>query len=252
MNPNPLASALRKGWDAAKGNFVPGLFLQSGLVAVFLLYFLHAESRAFLDRVAEFKDATGYLFAFVAALIAGGVLPVVMKVLVFRGGKFGPAERSDLVFMSLLMGFMGVVVDALYRFQTVLFGSGTDLRTMVSKIAVDQFVFTTFLFIPFQVGLTTWRREKWTLPALRRVFTRGFVLDQLLPVMIACWALWIPMLCVIYAMPAGLQVPVYVFVVCFWMMIFTAIGEAASATSLPKRRVDDRPDVHDPPHQNHP
>jgi hypothetical protein len=68
-----------ESWSLAKAsirtNLVPGLCLQVFALILVLCYYLDADTTAAFNRLADFKQATGYAFSFVSTLICGGVVP---------------------------------------------------------------------------------------------------------------------------------------------------------------------------------
>src|SRR6185369_540834 len=110
-----------------------------------------------------------------------------------RRGR-GPAARDRGGAMAFQFSFFavnGVVVDFLYRFEAWLFGSGASPRTVLLKVAFDQFVFTP-LWLAVIVALFLWRQRRYsvaaTLPALRG----GFYRSRVLPLLISNWFFWMP------------------------------------------------------------
>ncbi len=72
----PLTVGLR----AARANLVPALVIQAAVVTVVLAYYFWEPARAWLARLAEFKRGGGYLFSLVSGVVAGGLLPELLRV----------------------------------------------------------------------------------------------------------------------------------------------------------------------------
>jgi hypothetical protein len=125
-------------------------------------------------------------------------------------------------------GLMGMIVDVFYRCQTAWFGDGSSVAAVVPKVIVDQFLFSPLFSNPVMVGYFAlcagaFRREAW-----RQVLQIGFYVEKVVPVMVAGWMIWIPGVTVVYSMPQLLQIPVAVIIQCFWVLVFTTIGERHS------------------------
>ncbi|HEX8116519.1 MAG TPA: hypothetical protein VF521_04550, partial [Pyrinomonadaceae bacterium] len=173
----PLAVGLR----AARANLVPALVIQAAVVSVVLAYYFWEPARAWLARLAEFKRGGGYLFSFVAGALAGGLLPELLTVAVFQRWRVRRENLGGLVFGVCFWGLMGMVVDALYRGQALLFGGGVDLATVLKKTFIDQFVFTPFVSIPLTVVVFEWRHAGYRLSGMPRVLSLDFYTEKVLP-----------------------------------------------------------------------
>ena len=222
--------ALKKAKDAALANFLPGLLLQV-LMLVFLVLYLRDEStRRALENVAAFKQATGYLFAFVSYVIAAALLPELLRIAFFQRGRIARKNLWNFLTLAPFWGGMGMVVDLLYRLQAGWFGSGSDPGTVLSKMAVDQFLFSPFISAPLIVGYLHWQDAHFRLAALREAANPGFFLQRVFPIIVAGWCVWIPGVCLVYFMPSPLQLPVAVLIQVFWVLILTTISERNAAT----------------------
>ena len=60
---------------AARLNLLPGLLLWALMIAFLVAYLTHEPTKQFLERVAELKNRSGFLFDFVCYAIAAGILP---------------------------------------------------------------------------------------------------------------------------------------------------------------------------------
>ncbi len=157
-------------WAVAKSslrrNVAPGLALQCIAILLVVLYYNDDATRAGFDRMADFKARTGYGYSFVATAICGGLIPSLIMAArdlytktspltiepaqIRRGRELYPDARplvgrdymiACICFLSLYWGYKGIEVDAFYRMQGVMFGDGTDARTIVIKVVIDQFVY---------------------------------------------------------------------------------------------------------------
>lgn len=217
--------ALRSAVSAARANFLPGMLLQCLMVIFFSAYVAHEGTRAFLAEVATFKQETGYLFAFVSYVFASALLPEVLRVAFFQGGRVGRGNVWSFLTAAPLWGTMGIVVDAFYRMQAVWFGAEADVWTVVFKVLVDQFLYSPFFATPVIVAYFYARDRGFRRAAWERIFSRRFVFEHVFPTQVAGWLVWIPGVFLIYAMPSLLQIPVAVLIQTFWILIFTTLGE---------------------------
>ena len=209
---------------AIRANLLPGLLLQAVMGGFLSLYLLHDGTRQFLVRVAEVKYETGYWFAFVSYLISAALLPEILRVVFFQGGKATRHNLWNFLTAAPFWGLMGMLVDLFYRGQALWFGVGHDGLTILIKVLVDQFLFSPFLSSPLSVGYFSWRDLHFSVPAARSIFRPGFYFDRIFPVQVAGWCIWIPGVCLVYFMPSELQIPVATLLQSFWVLVFLLVN----------------------------
>lgn len=217
--------SLRMAGAAAKANLLPGLLLQCLMLVFFSLYVAHEGARHFLGEVAMVKQEAGYGFSFLSYVLAGAVLPELLRIAFFQSGK--PTRRNLWLLLTAapFWGLLGVMVDLLYRLQAVWFGTGHDGFTILRKVLVDQFLFNPLISAPLTVGWFLLRDDRFRPRAWKQILRADFFLDKVFPVLVAGWCVWIPGVVLIYSMPPLLQVPVAVFIQIFWVLIFTTMEE---------------------------
>jgi hypothetical protein len=218
----PLAVGLR----AARANLVPALVIQAAVVSVVLAYYFWEPARAWLARLAEFKREGGYLFSLVSGVLAGGLLPELLTVAVFQRFSVRRENLSSLVFGACFWGLMGMVVDALYRAQALVFGNGVDFATVFKKTFFDQFIFTPFVTIPLTVVVFEWRHAGYRLGPVSRALGRDFYLRKVLPSVVSGLGFWLPIVILVYCLPLPLQFPLFTLALTLWVMIFTWISHS--------------------------
>ena len=218
IDKSTLEAPWKIGLRGVRANFWPGVVLWTVALTVVVAYYHHAPTRAVLERLAAFKARTGLLYSFTATAGFGGLLPFLYL-------RANPATRdrhpwSQLGFFLLFWGYKGVEVDLFYRAQALLFGTTANVRTVLSKMVFDMFVYCPVFAIPTTVLVFAWHNE-----GLRRLMARawrrpGFYAGEILPVLIANWGVWIPTVCLVYALPLPLQIPLFNFVLCFSTLLF--------------------------------
>lgn len=218
--------SLRMAGAAAKANLLPGLLLQCLMLVFFSLYIAHEGTKQFLGEVAITKQEAGYAFSFFSYVIAGALLPELLRIGFFQSGK--ATKRNLWLFLTAvpLWGTMGMLVDLLYRLQSVWFGTGNGWETILYKVLVDQLLFSPFISAPFIVGWLLLRDHRFRLSAWKQIFCANFVFEKVFPVVVAGWCVWVPGVVLVYFMPPLLQIPVAVFIQVFWVLIITTMEEA--------------------------
>jgi hypothetical protein len=167
----------------------------------------------------------GYSFALAGYIISGALLPELLRIVFFQ--KCRPTLRNLWSFATAapIFAVMGTAVDFFYTLQNGWFGTGNDLRTLVIKVLVDQFIYSPFFSNPIVTAYFAVRGAGFTRAALASVFTLRFLADRVLPTQIAGWCVWIPAVSCVYFMPPALQLPVAILVNSFWVLILTTISE---------------------------
>ena len=213
----------KAGLRAARANVVPGLLVQGAMLAVLVAYFASGAVRDFLARVAEVKAAWGFGYSFLAAVVAGALIPELLRLLVFQRGKWTPANARNLGFAIPFWGSMGVVVDLLYRGQARWFGDEATWQVVVPQVLVDQFVYNPLFAAPVTVWAYEWRRARFRLR--REWFTAEFYRDRVVPTLFATWGVWIPVVTVLYLLPEPVQIPLFALALSLWVMLYSWMSE---------------------------
>jgi len=161
-----------------------------------------------LARVADWKAEGGYLASAIATVFSAGVLPELIKRSIRPPGVLPPSAGELAHQFAMWLG-IGVLVDAFYRLQNQLFGSGTDPATLLLKIAVDQALFTPLVSLPFIVLWTKWREAGYRPGAWLRGCSFAELKRRVLPLWATCLIFWPVMLVFIYSLPPQLQFPLF-------------------------------------------
>jgi len=224
-----MTPLLQQAWQeaiaAVRKNILPGWILQVLLMVFLAAYLWFPPMHSLLEEVAKLKSQSGYLFGFVSYALAAGLLPEVLRFVVFQRCRLRPGNGFDLWTACVLWGVMGVFVDIFYRFQIFLFGSEANFPTILKKVLVDQLLYAPFFAVPLSIFLFAWRDRRFRLSAVRSLLSAKFYLKHIFPVTFANWGIWVPAVTLIYFMPGLLQVPVASLIQAFWVLIFLALIE---------------------------
>ena len=211
------------GWEAARANAIPALIIQAFMLALLLAYYTNHTASAALSQLAEFKRTHGLLFVIIASITAGALIPELFLILFFQRGRLGLRNLRNLLFTVPVWGFDGTLVDVLYRSEAAWFGDVVTLPVVAAKICVDQFGYNPFFAAPFGVLTYEWKNNGISLAPLRQLFTSAHYRDKILPTLLATWAVWIPLMAIIYSLPLALQFPLFVLALSFWVLLLTYI-----------------------------
>lgn len=221
----------RAGVRAAKANFLPALVIQSAMLALLLAYLYHPATAAALNQLAELKQRTGYLYTSVSAMIAGAIIPELLRILFFQKGRLQRSNLSNLAFTLPFWGSICITVDLFYQLQAWMFGTGVDFATVAIKVLVDQLGYTAFFATPATCILYDWKHSGYQPRTLLRVFKPSYYRDAVLPTLITNWAVWVPLITIIYCLPLTLQVPLFGLALSLWVLLYTWMSESRNQPS---------------------
>jgi hypothetical protein len=204
----------------------PGLILQGFALALVLGYYFVPELGAAFDTVGEWKQRSGYAFSAVSTALFGGLIPFV--VLWFAGFVERRHAVPTLLFYVGFWLWKGVEVDAFYRAQTLLFGSGSDLFVLVPKVLFDQFVYNPLWAAPTQALCFLWKDSDFRWSTVQEKLRQQALIWRIVIILVSTWVVWIPAVAIIYSLPGALQVPLFNLVLCFWSLLLSFVSRQTS------------------------
>lgn len=233
MNVTPDAPRREPPWmaglRAARANVVPALIVQSIMLALVLGYYFYPPTTRLLNQLAELKQAWGYGYSALASVIAGGIIPEIMRVLVFQKGRVLRMNFANLLFTIPFWGLTGMLVDLLYRSQAEWFGSEATIGVVTAKVLVDQFIYNPLIAGPSGAWCYDWKNSGYSFRNLRRFLTLRYYRDVIVPILFATWGVWIPLVAILYSLPSLLQIPLFALALAMWVMLYTWISEQRAA-----------------------
>ena len=209
------------GWEAAKANALPASVIQLLMLGLLGAYYLSPAAARALEQFADFKRIHGFAFVVVASILAGAIIPEIFVVLFFQRGRIHRQNLRNLAFTIPVWGFDGSLVDILYRAEARWFGDVAAVSVIAAKICVDQFGYNPFFAAPFGVLTYEWKNTGVSMRPVRDLFTWKHYRDKIFPTLIATWAVWIPLMAIIYALPLALQFPLFALALSFWVLLLT-------------------------------
>lgn len=213
------------GLRAARANLLPGLLVQAVMLSLLLAYYFYPPTRNWLDQLAEIKARWSYGYSAVASIIAGAVIPEVLRIAVFQRGKPRRSNLANFLFAAPFWCFMGVTVDYFYRCQAVWFGAEAATAVVVKKVLVDQFLYNPLFAAPVTTWLYDWKNRGYKTAGIREFFTAAYYRDAILPALFATWGVWIPVVSILYSLPSLLQIPLFGLALALWVMLYTWMSE---------------------------
>ena len=220
------------GLRAARTNLVPGLILQAIMLSLLLAYYFYPPTTGLLDKLAALKERWGFGYTVVASIIAGAVIPEIMRITIFQKGKVSRANLGNFIFATLFWTWSGIIVDLLYRQQAIWFGSEVTLGVVTTKVLIDQFVFNPLYAAPANAWAYDWKNSGYPLRGLGRFFTVKYYRSVIIPTLVATWGVWIPIVSILYSLPSNLQIPLFALALSLWVMIHSWMSEQRSIPAL--------------------
>lgn len=209
------------GWDAARANAKPALIIQALMLALAIGYYTNPNAAEALRNLAEFKRVHGLTFVIIASVLAGAILPEIFLILFFQRGRPQRANLRNLAFTIPVWGFDGSLVDLLYRAEANWLGDVATPSVVLGKILIDQFGYNVFFAVPFGVLTYEWKNSGISLQPVRDLLSWAHYRDKIIPTLVATWAVWIPLMAIIYSLPLALQFPLFGLALSFWVLLLT-------------------------------
>jgi hypothetical protein len=214
-------SPLTIGWEAAKANAIPGFILQVAMLALLIAYYSSSKFAALLDLVAHYKEEHTIPFVIAAGILSGAVLPELFVVYYFQKGRWAKQNGRNLAFTVPTWAIDAVLVNLMYRANAIWFGTAVSFPVVVAKICVDQFGYNPFFAAPAEVLVYEWKNEGISARSLGRSFTWRHYRDKIVPTLLATWAVWGPLMAIIYSLPYPVQFPLFSLALTFWVLLLT-------------------------------
>ena len=174
-----------------------------------------------LQRLAILKSEHGFTFVIIAAVVAGALLPEIFLIVFFQRGRPARKNLRNLLFTIPIWAIDGSLVDLLYRSEAAWLGNVVTVPVVLAKICVDQFGYNPFFAAPFGVLTYEWKNSGFSLESLVRGFSWTHYRDKIVPTLLATWAVWIPLMAIIYSLPLALQFPLFSLALTFWVLLLT-------------------------------
>jgi hypothetical protein len=209
---------------ALKKNLLPGLVLQLFAASILIIYFFVPASKPVFSWFGLLKQQYGFAYSFIATAIFGGLIPFLY---LWLSNSLNP-KRSILgllVFYIIFWGLKGMEVDFFYRLQADWFGMDNEVKTIATKMAVDQFLYSALWAAPGITIVYLWMESNWSITECKRAMDRKFFCVKIPTVILSNWLVWIPAVCVVYAMPGELQIPLFNLVLCFWVLLLAVLNK---------------------------
>ena len=222
----------RAGLHGARALLGPGLVLQAVALSLVLAYYFVPAAQAPFARLAAWRTAGGFVFSALASAVCGGVLPFLYL-------RLNPATRTanpwpHLFFFAGFWAWKGAEVDLWYRTLAVVFGSEPSFATIAPKVIADQFGYNLLYAAPIGNLCWAWKDAGFRWGPVAADLRRGrWFARSVLPVLLGVWAVWIPVVCCVYALPTVLQIPLFNVVLCFWSLLFAHILARQNQGSAP-------------------
>lgn len=202
----------------------PFLLIQAAALALVVSYFVSPTVRDICASISAFQTRGGVLFAVIASAIAGAILPELAKLVTGIRGKPLGQRLHDTAFNALFFGFSGFVVFYFYALQAVMFGDDARLITIAKKVAVDQFIFSIVWAVPYSLFMYSWKNANYNLARTFAELSPRKLIVRVPSMLLPIWAFWIPMVSMIYALPAELQFALFSLALAAWSLLVVFIA----------------------------
>ena len=216
-----------------KENVIPGMFLWSIGVSLVAIYYLGEFSRPWFDQIITLKKTYGYGYSALSTCVFGGLIPYLFMRITGRDQLRGCWH--GIIFLGY-WALRGVDVDAFYRLQEMIFGTGVDFKTIAFKVLVDQFIYCVFWASPITAFFYTWREAHFSIADWKGGKTWLELFDMILIFTITTWIVWIPGTAINYSLPSALQIPLFNLTLCFFVILVSVFSQKENRQKLLQKR----------------
>jgi len=220
----------KAGLHSARASLVPGLVLQAFAQAVVLGYYFHAPTRELFTQLSDLRGRMGVSFGVVSTGLFGGLIPLLYL-------KAVPSTRTHYTWkqgglLTLFWSYKGVEIAAWYAFLAWSLGESPGPGTVAAKALIDQFIYCPIWAVPTTALFYSWCARHCDVRAvIADLRTPRWYARSVLPMLCANLGVWLPLVCIIYALPTPLQLPLQNIVLCFFTLILAHMAHRASARS---------------------
>lgn len=186
------------------------LAIQACGLCVTLAYYFFDASRPVFEKFETWKQEGGLIFAAVATIISAGIIPELVKRAI-RPANIKPPKLGELAHQFAMWAWLGILVEAFYRFLAHVFGHGTDALTLVKKVAVDQLLFSPLLSLPLIVTWFLLYESGYKLPVFLKTLRLRTIYARVFPLWATCLSFWPIMLAITFSLPQTLQFVLFLF-----------------------------------------
>jgi hypothetical protein len=218
-----IATSLLPANESLRRVRVPFVLILICGVAFVIGYYTIPRVAAAGEAIADLKARFGYGFSAVGGFAAGVIVPETFKRLTIARHRILP-RIGELLMDGLYFIFMAVLVDMLYRWLGWQFGYDTSLRTVATKTAIDQFIFTPTLGTGIAAIYFPLRKANWDLRFFNGFGLRWYV-RVVMPILLPAWLFWIPAVAMIYSLPPLLQIPFSLCATAAWSLLMIMIAK---------------------------
>jgi hypothetical protein len=224
----PEEAPWKAGLRSARANLRPGLVLQAFALAVVLGYYFHEPTRAALSQLTGLRARMGVSFGILSTGLFGGVLPLLYL-------KAMPSTRAHYSWpqggaLALFWSYKGLEIAFWYALLARLLGEEARPGIIVAKALLDQFVYCPVWAIPTTALVYLWAGHRFDLRAVAAdLRAPRWYARRVLPMLCANLGVWLPLVCIIYALPTPLQLPLQNIVLCFFTLMLAHMSRRAPA-----------------------
>ncbi len=215
-----IATVFRQNWG-------PCVLLNVLVITLVTSYYQVPAIAGLWEAIGDFKLRWSFVFSCLSTVFAAVLLPSLVQSFMGTLPKEGRWQRIGL--LMLFWGYRGMEIDLFYRFQSWLFGNGHDARTLIIKVAFDQFIMSPLWFVPTYLIVLRWVDLGGSWSRTRASLDREFWTRTCPTVLLTNWLVWIPALALVYSLPAALQFPLFSVVMCFFILIVTVMARGSKS-----------------------
>ncbi|MFQ3231326.1 hypothetical protein [Reinekea sp.] len=206
---------------ALKKNLAPGLALQTLALSIALCYFYVPSTEWIFIALGDLKSSLSWKYAMISTALFGGIIPFIYLKM---SGQITGNPTKVFLFYALFWAYKGIEIDYLYALQAQWFGEGNTAPILAKKVIVDQFAYGPLWAAPSMAIAFLWMESNFNLKLWLTRLDRELWFIQIPTTFVTNCLIWLPAVTIIYAMPTQLQIPLFNLVLCFFVLLLSAIS----------------------------
>lgn len=212
----------RAGLRGARALALPGFVLQAVALSLVLAYYYHPATHEAVNSLAAFRDRTGIVFGIISTGLCGGLIPFLyLRARLRTRHRFTWGGGATL---TAFWAYKGIEIEIWYRLLARFVGDDTGVGTIATKMFLDQFIYCPVIAIPATVIVYAWIETGFDFSKVVSDIRLGtWYRRRVLPVLISNLGVWVPTVCIIYALPTPLQLPLQNIVLCFFTLLLAHV-----------------------------
>ena len=221
-----IKEMLKPGVQAVLSLWKPILLIQIFALVFVFFFYRTPELQRMPEAINHLKTQWGVGWTLLTVWTSSIAISEVAAKLTTKGRQWMPLRT--LVPCLFYFGLIGILLDLFYGQLNTMLGSGTDIVSVIKKIAVDQFILSPFVTMPLATTFFAWRDYNFDMVKTKAGLSHGKFWERYFAMLGTCWMFFGPFTIALYNLPIGLQFPMAMAAQAAWSLIVVVVAAQGS------------------------